>query len=85
MNTSLKSSDAERRNVAVVTGGGTGIGLACARHFAAMGWRVIALGMDREDADAPGVEFSKLDITERGLTLHASAPPIDKVPALRGR
>jgi len=28
---------------------------------------------------------AKLDITERGLTLHASAPPIDKVPALRGR
>ena len=81
MNTSLKSSDAERRNVAVVTGGGTGIGLACARHFAAMGWRVIALGMDREDADAPGVEFSKLDITDE-VAVQQAVQGLDGIDAL---
>jgi hypothetical protein len=28
---------------------------------------------------------AKIDITERGLTLHPSRPPVDKVQALRGR
>ena len=81
MDTSLKSSDAERRKVAVVTGGGTGIGLACARHFAAMGWRVIALGMDRGDAEAPGIEFTKLDVTDEAAILQATQV-LDGIDAL---
>jgi hypothetical protein len=28
---------------------------------------------------------AKIDVTERGLTLHSSAPPIDKIPTLCGR
>lgn len=48
---------------AVITGGATGIGLACSKHFQSMGWRVIALGLDRE-AELPGdLEFRRVDVT----------------------
>lgn len=46
-----------------------------------MGWRVIALGMDREAADAPGVEFSKLDITDETAVKQA-VQGLDGIDAL---
>jgi NAD(P)-dependent dehydrogenase (short-subunit alcohol dehydrogenase family) len=37
------------RRVAVVTGGGTGLGLAAAQRLGQDGFQVVALGLDREE------------------------------------
>lgn len=55
----------ERRKLALVTGGGTGIGLACAQELHAQGWRVICAGLDRQDEWPEGIEFQKLDVTNQ--------------------
>jgi NAD(P)-dependent dehydrogenase (short-subunit alcohol dehydrogenase family) len=55
---------AERQRTAVVSGGGTGIGLAVARRLLADGYAVTAVGIDRE-ADLPaGLTFAELDVTD---------------------
>lgn len=54
------------RNV-VISGGGTGIGLAAARTFAAGGDRVLLLGRRREvleKAGVPGALVYPADLTE---------------------
>jgi NAD(P)-dependent dehydrogenase (short-subunit alcohol dehydrogenase family) len=66
--------------VAVITGGGTGLGLACARHFLAEGCRVVALGRDREaDFDDPRFTFLDLDVTDDDAIarLAARLPGVD--------
>lgn len=55
---------------AVITGGGTGIGLACARSLAVQGAQVVIMGRDlvRLQAAAqsiPGAEAIQLDVTDR--------------------
>lgn len=64
---------------AIITGGGTGIGLATSRHLLAQGWRVIAGGIDHEDALPEGLEFIPTDVTraEELAALMAAAPRID--------
>jgi NAD(P)-dependent dehydrogenase (short-subunit alcohol dehydrogenase family) len=57
------NGSAAPRGVAVVTGGGTGIGLACTKHFLDRGWQVIALGLEQDEA-VPGIEFRQLDVTD---------------------
>lgn len=49
---------------AVITGGGTGIGLATATLLAASGYRVIAGGLDREEILPEGVEFVRTDVSK---------------------
>lgn len=50
---------------AMVTGGGTGLGLACVEALVAEGFEVIALGIDRDEGlDQPGVTFHELDVTD---------------------
>ncbi|MFT3988899.1 SDR family NAD(P)-dependent oxidoreductase [Aestuariivirga sp.] len=49
---------------AIVTGGGTGIGLATSRRLLADGYRVIAGGIDQEEALPRGLEFVKTDVTK---------------------
>ena len=48
---------------AIITGGGTGIGLATSRHLLTQGWRVIAGGIDHEDDLPEGLEFHRTDVT----------------------
>jgi NAD(P)-dependent dehydrogenase (short-subunit alcohol dehydrogenase family) len=50
--------------IAIVTGGGTGIGRATAEKLAATGYRVNCCGLDR-DSDLPSaMEFIRLDVTD---------------------
>lgn len=48
---------------AIITGGGTGIGLATANLLAEQGYRVIVGGLDRDDAIPAGIEFVRTDVT----------------------
>lgn len=75
------SKSVQERNVAVVTGGGTGIGLACARHFSAQGWRVISLGLDREQDISSDIEFRQLDVTSEAA-IAAAIKDLDSINAL---
>lgn len=64
---------------AIITGGGTGIGLATSRHLLGQGWRVIAGGIDHEDDLPEGLEFHRTDVTsaEDLAALMARADQID--------
>lgn len=66
---------------AIVTGGGTGIGLATGRRLLADGYRVIAGGMDSDDDAPEGIEFVKTDVT-RPEELDALMARADGVDAL---
>lgn len=53
------------RPVAIITGGGTGLGLATGIELGTRGYRVIALGLDTEpELAGSGIEFRKMDITD---------------------
>lgn len=58
---------------AVVTGGGTGIGLATATCLAAEGYKVIAAGLEREEHLPEGVSFVETDVTSADLLAAAMA------------
>lgn len=66
---------------AIVTGGGTGIGLATCHRLAASGYRVLAGGLDREGDLPPGAEFVTTDVT-REDDLEALVASADRVDAL---
>lgn len=52
--------------VAIVTGGGTGLGLATGIELRSRGYRVIAVGLDTEpEFDGSGIEFVKMDVTDK--------------------
>lgn len=53
----------ETRNV-VVTGGGTGIGLATTRVLVERGWQVTAVGLEREDGFPDAARFVECDVTD---------------------
>lgn len=62
--------------VAVVTGGGTGIGRAGAEKLLGAGFRVICCGLDMEDGWPDGLEFVRLDVTDdRAVTEFARGFP----------
>lgn len=51
--------------LAVITGGGTGLGLATGLELRQRGWRVLALGLDTEPGlDGSGIDFERLDVTD---------------------
>ncbi|CAK7256662.1 MULTISPECIES: SDR family oxidoreductase [unclassified Shinella] len=53
----------EARNV-VVTGGGTGIGLATTQVLVERGWQVTAAGLEREDGFPDAARFVECDVTD---------------------
>src|SRR6218665_762636 len=60
--------------VAVITGGGTGLGLATGLELRARGLRVIALGLDAEpELEGSGIGFQRLDITDEAALARAGA------------
>lgn len=72
---------ADRQCLAVVTGGGTGLGLAVAARLAGNGYHVLALGLDREDNLPEGVTFRLFDVTD-DAAVAALAPEVGGVDAL---
>jgi len=52
--------------IAIVTGGGSGIGRAAAEKLAGNGYRVTCCGLDRDDQWAPEIDFVRLDVTDDG-------------------
>ncbi len=59
----------ETRNV-VVTGGGTGIGLATTRVLVERGWQVTAAGLEREDGFPDAAGFVECDVTDAASLAH---------------
>ena len=50
--------------LAVISGGGTGMGLSTGRLLVEKGFRVLAVGLDCDTDLPPGVEFERLDVTD---------------------
>lgn len=69
------------QKTAIITGGGTGIGLATSRHLLAQGWRVIAGGIEHEDDLPEGLEFQQTDVT-RAADLAALMARAGRIDAL---
>jgi meso-butanediol dehydrogenase/(S,S)-butanediol dehydrogenase/diacetyl reductase len=72
--------------VAIVSGGGTGIGAATARLFAAEGARVVVTGRRADPLEAVAAEVGGLalpgDGTERGVAEHVVAATLERFGAL---
>ncbi|MEZ5780716.1 MAG: SDR family oxidoreductase [Rhizobiaceae bacterium] len=66
---------------AIVTGGGTGIGLATCHRLAAAGYRIVAGGLDSEGDLPDGAKFVKTDVTNAD-DLKALVACADRVDAL---
>lgn len=61
----MNLSDTSRPR-AIITGGATGLGLACARKLLDDGFRVLSLGMDEEERiDHPHYVHRRFDVTDR--------------------
>jgi NAD(P)-dependent dehydrogenase (short-subunit alcohol dehydrogenase family) len=66
---------------AIVTGGGTGIGLATCHRLAEAGYAIVAGGLDREGDLPPGAEFVETDVTSED-DLKALVAKVERVDAL---
>ncbi|MDP2119276.1 MAG: SDR family oxidoreductase [Hoeflea sp.] len=72
----------ENKKLAIVTGGGTGLGQACVQRFLADGYRVVSLGLDVEEKiDHPDHEERSFDVTD-SAAIAALAREFDGVDAL---
>lgn len=69
------------QRTAVITGGGTGIGLATSRLLLAQGWRVVAGGVDHEGDLPEGLDFQPTDVT-KSQDLGALMARADRIDAL---
>ena len=62
--------------VAIVTGGTKGIGLACAEKFAANGYRVLICSRNEQDADQVAADLSRTNGQVVGIRADMSRPDI---------
>lgn len=69
----------QERKLAVITGGGTGIGKAIGGLIAADGWDVLAVGLASDEQLPEGVRFAHADITDPAALADATAGdrPVD--------
>lgn len=67
--------------IAVVTGGGTGIGRAVAERLLAGGYQVTAIGLDHDADLPPGLRFVQAEVTETAAVL-AALGPLPRLDAL---
>lgn len=66
--------------LAVITGGGTGLGLAVGLELRQRGWNVVAIGLDTEPPlEGSGIEFRRMDVTDEPAlrALASSLPRVD--------
>ena len=66
---------------AVITGGGTGIGLATARVLAGQGYRVTAFGLGEAEEAFDGLTYQELDVGDEGA-VRAALKPMERIDAL---
>ncbi len=78
MNRESKSRDSQERPVAVVTGGGTGIGAACCRALARQGFRV---GIHYRNSEKGARKILEEEATD-GFLLKADLADIDEIEAM---
>ncbi|WP_416400817.1 SDR family NAD(P)-dependent oxidoreductase [Alicycliphilus denitrificans] len=65
-------------HLAIITGGGTGLGLATGLELRRRGWHVVALGLDKEhEIENSGIEYTRMDVTDE--------PAIEKLASQTGR
>lgn len=74
-------------NTVLVTGGGSGIGLALARRFLASGSDVVICGRDAERLEAahqtnPGLKILRADVADQAGREQLAAAVVDAYPAL---
>lgn len=70
------------RPQAVITGGGTGLGLAVGLELRQRGWNVMALGLDTEPAlEGSGIDFRRVDVTDEAA-LRALAEGLPRLDLL---
>jgi 3-hydroxybutyrate dehydrogenase len=69
----------EKRKRALITGGGSGIGLAIAKHFSNNGIEVIIAGRDTARLENTGLPFLEIDVTNEASVVDGvkAAGPID--------
>lgn len=76
-----RGAEMHGERIAVVTGGGTGIGLATAQLLARKGWQVTAIGLECADGFPRHARFVEADVTDR-RALGALFGDIERLDAL---
>jgi NAD(P)-dependent dehydrogenase (short-subunit alcohol dehydrogenase family) len=75
------ANDVTARRVALVTGGGKGIGLACATALADSGFQVVVVGRDLAALTASGFAHRRCDVTDE-IDVAAMFASLDRVDVL---
>lgn len=64
--TDIQSKSSADVPVAIITGGGTGLGLATGLELRSRGYRVVGVGLDTEaELEGSGIEFVQADVTDK--------------------
>lgn len=71
----------ERERNVVVTGGGTGIGLAVSRLLHERGWSVIGAGLEKDEAFPEEARFVECDVTDKEAVASLFSP-LDRLSGL---